>query len=96
MSYREKKAFKLNYSLYISFFEVKVDYTMEERVIDYISKSFNNLDSIFCPLSEDETDSIANVRGGKLILTTTSGLLKLKMLSRVKSEDSRGMNISSS
>ena len=67
-----------------------------ERLIDDIGESFGDLDSIFCPLSGDEMDGMANIGGGKLLWMTTSRLLKPRTLFRAKSGYSAGMNTSSS
>jgi hypothetical protein len=76
---RRKRAFGLDYSLHTSFFEVKTDCAGGEGLINDIGEGFGDLDSIFCPSSEDETDSIMDVGGGKHFWTTTSGLLKVRI-----------------
>ena len=38
-----------------------------ERLIDDIGEGFSDLDSIFCPLSGDEMDGMADIGGGKLL-----------------------------
>ena len=96
MSAREKRVFGLDHSLHTSFFEVKMNCARGERLIDDVGEGFGNLDSIFCPLSGDEVGGMTDVGGGKLLWTTTSGLLKLRMLFGVKSRDSGVMNTSSS
>jgi len=45
---REKGAFNLNYSYYVSFFYVKVKWTEEGRLIDDIAEGFSHSNSIFC------------------------------------------------
>ena len=96
MSGREKRVFGLDHSLHTSFFEVKTNCAEGERLIDDVGEGFGNLDSIFCPLRGDEVDGMTDIGGGKLLWTTTSGLLKLKMLFGVKSRDGGGMDTSSS
>ena len=61
-----------------------------ERLIDDVGEGFGDLDSIFCPLSGDEVDGMADIRGGKLLWMTTSGLLMLRTLFGAKSRDSGG------
>ena len=65
-------------------------------MIDDVGEGFGDLDSIFCPLSGDEVDGMADIRGGKLLWMTTSGLLKLRTLFGVKSSNSGVMDTSSS
>ena len=96
MSGREERTFGLDHSLHASFFEVKASGAGGERLIDDIGEGFGDLDSIFCPLSGDEMDGMADIGGGKLLWTTTSGLLKLRMLFGAKSRDSREMDTSRS
>ena len=96
MSGREERAFSLDHSLHASFFEVKMSGAGGERLIDDIGEGFGELDSIFCPLSGDEMNGMADIRGGKLLWTTSSGLLKLRMHFRVKSRDSGEMDTSRS
>ena len=67
-----------------------------ERLIDDIGEGFGDLDSIFCPLSGDEMDGMADIGGGKLLWTTTSGLLKPRNALGAKSGYSEGMYTSSS
>ena len=67
-----------------------------ERLINNVCERFSNLNSIFWLLTEEEMDGMINIGGGKLLWTTTSGLLKLKTLFGVKSEDGGGMDTSSS
>src|ERR1700753_3843310 len=85
MSGREERVFGLDHSLHASFFEVKTSGAGGERLIDDIGESFGDQDSIFCPLSGDEMDGTADIGGGKLLWTTTSGLLKPRMLLGAKS-----------
>ena len=96
MSGKEKGAFGHYHSLYISFFKVRMNCARGEKVINNVGERFSNLNSIFCLLTEEEMDSIVNIRGGKLLWTTTSELLKLKMLLEVKSENGGRMDTSSS
>ena len=96
MSGREKRVFGLHHSLHTSLFKVKTNCAGGERLIDDVGEGFGDLDSIFCPLSGDEVDGMADIRGGKLLWMTTSGLLKLRMLFGVKSRYSGGMDTSSS
>ena len=65
MSGREKDTFGLDHSLHASFFEVRTNDAGRERLIDDIGKGFGDLDSIFCPLSGDEMDGMADTGGGK-------------------------------
>jgi hypothetical protein len=58
--------FSLDYSLHTSFFKMKTDCARGEGLINNVSEGFGDLDSIFCPLSKDETDSIMDIRGEKL------------------------------
>ena len=67
-----------------------------ERLINNVGEGFGNLNSIFWLLTEEEMDIMANIEGGKLLWTTTSELLKLKMLLEVKSGDGGRMDTSSS
>src|SRR6201996_2016661 len=96
MSGREEWMFGLDHSLHASFFEVKTSGSWGEGLIDNTEEGFGDLDSIFCPLSGDEMDGMADIGGGKLLWTTTSGLLKPRTLFGVKSGYSGGMNTSSS
>ena len=67
-----------------------------ERLIDDVGEGFGDLDSIFCPLSGDEMDGMADIGGGMLLWMTASGLLKLRTLFGVKYGYSGGMDTSSS
>ena len=96
MSGRDERAFGLDHSLHASFFEVKTSGAGGERLIDDIGEGFGDLDNIFCPLSGDEMDGMADMGGGKLLWTTTSGLLKPRTLFGAKSGYSGRMNTSSS
>ena len=96
MSCREKRAFGLHHSLHTSLFKVKMNCAGGERLIDDVGEGFGDLDSIFCPLSEDEMDGMMDIGGGKLLWTTASGLLKLRTLFGVKYGYSGGMDTSSS
>jgi hypothetical protein len=96
MSGRKKGAFGLDHSLHTSFFKVGTNCAGGEGLIDDVGKEFGNLNSIFCLLSGEEVDSIADIGGGKLLWTTTSGLLKLRTLFGAKSRDGGGMDTSSS
>ena len=96
MSGREERAFGLDHSLHASFFEVRTSDARGERLIDDIGEGFGDLDSIFCPLSGDEMDGMADIGGGKLLWMTSSGLLKLRTLFGVKSRDSGEMDMSRS
>ena len=96
MSDREERVFGLDHSLHASFFEVKMSGAGGERLVDDIGEGFGDLDSIFCPLSGDEMDGMVDIRGGKLLWMTTSGLLKLRTLFEVKSRDSGEMDTSRS
>ena len=93
---REERVFGLDHSLHASFFEVKTSGAGGERLIDDIEEGFGDLDSIFCPLSGDEMNGMADIRGGKLLWMTSSGLLKLSMHFGVKSRDSGEMDTSRS
>ena len=96
MSGREKRVFGLDHSLHTSFFKAKTNCAGGERLIDDVGEGFGNLNSIFCPLSGDEVDGMMDIEGGKLLWTTTSGLLKLRMLFGAKPRYSGGMDTSSS
>ena len=63
MSGREDRAFGLDHSLHASFFEVKTSGAWGERLIDDIGEGFDDLDSIFCPLSGDEVDGMMDIEG---------------------------------
>ena len=67
MSGREERAFGLDHSLHTSFFEAKTSGAGGERLIDDIGEGFGDLGSIFCPLSEDKMDDVADIEGGKLL-----------------------------
>ena len=67
-----------------------------ERLIDDIGEGFGDLNSIFCPLSGDEMDGMADIGGERLLWTTFSGLPKLRMLIEAKSRDSGEMDTSRS
>ena len=90
---REKGAFGLDYSLHTSFLQMEADCTWGEGLVDDIAKSFGHLNCIFCLSSSDKMDSMAFVGWGKLLWTTTSGLLKLRTLFGAKSGDGRGMDM---
>ena len=96
MSGKEKGAFGFNHSLYMSFFKVRTNCARGERLIDNVGEIFGNLNSIFCLQTGENMDSMVNIGGGKLFWTTTSELLKLKMLLEVKSGDGGRMDTSSS
>ena len=93
---KKKGAFGVYHSLYMSFFKVRTNCARGERLIDNVGEGFGNLNSIFCLLTKEEMDGMVNIGGEKLLWTTTSGLLKLKTLFRVKSGDGGGMDTSSS
>ena len=57
--------FGLDHSLHASFFEVKTSGARGERLIDDFGEGFGDLDSIFCPLSEDKMDGMADIGRGK-------------------------------
>ena len=80
----------------MSLFKLRTNCARGERLINNVGEVFGNLNSIFCPLTEEEMDIMANIEGGKLLWTTTSELLKLKMLLEVKSGDGGRMDTSSS
>ena len=67
VSGRNERAFGLDHSLHASFFEVKTSGAGGERLIDDIEEGFGDLDRIFCPLSGDEVDGMADIEGGKLL-----------------------------
>ena len=96
MSGKEKGAFGLYHSLHMSFFKVRMNCARGERLINNVCEGFGNLNSIFWLLTEEEMDSMMNIGGGKLLWTTTSGLLKLKTHFGVKFGDGGGMDTSSS
>ena len=95
MSGKEKEAFGFNHSLYMSFFKVRTNCARGERLIDNVGEGFGNLNSIFCLLIGEKMDSMVNIGGGKLLWTTTSELLELKMLLEVKFGDHGRMDTSS-
>jgi hypothetical protein len=73
---------------------MKVNCTGREGLVGDVAKSFGDLNCIFCLLRGDKVDSMANIGWGKLCWMTIRGLLELRMLFKVKSEDGRGMNTS--
>ena len=91
---REKRVFLLDHSLHPNLFEMKVNCAWGEGLVDDISEGFGHLDCIFCPLSCDEMDSMANIGRRKFGWISTSGLLKLRMLFGAKSGDGECMNTS--
>ena len=96
MSGREKRAFGLDHSLHASFFEVQTNGARGEGFMDDAGEGFNDLNSIFCPLSGDEMDGMVDIGGGKLLWMTISGLLKLKSLFEAKYRDGGEMDTSKS
>ena len=96
MSGKEKGAFGFNHSLYMSFFKVRTNCARGERLIDNVGEGSGKLNSIFCLLTGEKLDGMANIGRGKLFWTTTSELLKLKMLLKVKSGYGGRMDTSSS
>ena len=64
---REEGAFGLDHSLHTSFFEANTNGAGGEGFIDDAGEGFDDLDSIFCPLSGDEMDGITDMGGGKLL-----------------------------
>jgi hypothetical protein len=72
---RKERAFGLDYCLHPSFFEMKVNCAGREGLVDNIAESIGDLDSIFCLMSGDKMDGMADIRGGKLGWMATSGLL---------------------
>ena len=67
-----------------------------EGLVGDVAESFGDLNSIFCLVSGDKMDSMTNIGRGKLEWATTNGLLKPRMLFRVKSRDGGRVNTSSS
>ena len=55
--------FGLHHSLHTSLFKVKTNCAGGERLIDDVGEGFGDLDSIFCPLSGDEVDGMADIGG---------------------------------
>ena len=96
MSGREERAFGLDHSLHTSFFEVQTNGARGEGFMDDAGEGFNDLNSIFCPLSGDEMDGMVDIGGGKLLWMTISGLLKLKSLFEAKYRDGGEMDTSKS
>ena len=93
---RKKGAFGLDHSLQTSLFKLRTNCAGGERLVDNVGEGFGNLNSIFCLLSGEKVDSMADIGGGKLLWMTTSGLLKLRTLFGAKSGDGGGMNTSGS
>ena len=67
MSSKEKGAFGLYHSLYMSFFKVRINCAKGERLINNVCERFGNLNSIFWLLTEEEMDGMVNIGGGKLL-----------------------------
>jgi hypothetical protein len=60
---RKERAFGLDYSLHPSLFKVKANCTRGKRLVDNVGKGFGHLNSIFCLLSRDKVNSMANIGG---------------------------------
>ena len=58
---REQRAFLFDHSLHPSFFKMEMNYTWGEGLVDDISEGFNHLNCIFCPLSCDKIDDMADI-----------------------------------
>lgn len=56
-----------------------------ERLVNDIGKCFGHLDSILCPVSRDEVDSMTNIGRGKLGWMTSNRLLEGRILLETKS-----------
>ena len=91
---REQRVFLLDHSLHSSLFEMEANFAWGEGLVDDISEYLGHLDCIFCPLSCDEINGMANIGRRKFGWTSTSGLLKLRTLFGAKSEDGECMNTS--
>ena len=94
MSDKEKRVFGLDYSFHTSLFQVAVDSSHGEGLIDDVCESFDDLDSIFHPSSGDEMNSMLDIARGKFGWTATSGLLELRTLFGTKPRDGRCVNTS--
>ena len=68
---------------------MEADCTWGKGLVGDIAKGFGHLDCIFCLSSGDKMDSMTFVGWGKVLWTTTSGLLKLRTLFGAESEDGR-------
>ena len=90
---REKRAFFLDHSLHPSLYEMEANNAWGEGLVDDISEGLGHL-AIFCPLSCDKMNSIANIGERKFGWMSTSGLLKLRMLFEAKSRDGGCINTS--
>ena len=64
---KKKGTFGLYHSLHMTFFKVRTNCARGERLINNVGEVFGNLNSIFCPLTEEEMDGMANIGGGKLL-----------------------------
>ena len=83
---REKRAFFLDHSLHPSLFEMEVNCAWEKGLVNDISEGLGHLDCIFCPLTCDKMDNMANIGRRKFGWMLTSGLLRLRTLFGAKSK----------
>ena len=51
----------------MSLFKLRTNCARGERLINNVGEVFGNLNSIFCPLTEEEMDIMANIEGGMLL-----------------------------
>jgi hypothetical protein len=85
---REDRLFSLDYSLHISFFQMLVNSVGIKRLVDDIGEGLGHLNSIFCLVSRDKMDGMADISMRKFGWTTSSGLLQVGMLFGIKPRDS--------
>lgn len=58
---KKKRMFDPNYSLHLNFFEIEANCAQGEWLIDDIFEGLGYLNYIFCPLSCDKMDGMANI-----------------------------------